>query len=309
MKYFSRLLRVGLWLVMGTVCASASGQAVDCVTRSSPATDPDDQPDCASVYSENGAPQASRWSVGLTLGYGERENPLINRSDDTLYGFLQLSYFGERFFFDNGDFGWALSQSQDWSVNLIGGIGGERSFFSFFDDEGGFGPQFTPGELGSAPLDVTEEQRKAIQTPDRDRSIDAGIELIHDWRTTEIMIQLLTDVSGRHEGQEAWLSWAKPLHFGRWTLVPSTGLVWKSGRNTDYYFGVRPQEVQPGLPAYRANAALNPFIRLSMRYDISAHWNIVSVLRYERLDDEITNSPMVVDDAVTTAFIGLSYAF
>lgn len=315
---FARLTPAFLLALLYLVSPQANSQAIDCVTSSSA-----NRPDLQNVEAAPGAlprceelhpvgeetSSSSNWSLGATLGYGERANPLINANDDTIYGFVHVAYFGERFFFDNGDFGWSLKSGEDWSVNLIAGIGGERSFFSFFDDSNEFSPGLGQGLFPSLPEDFSEEEREAIEAPDRDRTIDAGIELIANWRESEIMLQLLNDVSDRHNGQEAWLSWALPISQGRWNIVPSAGLVWKSKKNTDYYFGVRPDEAQPGLPEYEASQSINPFARLSLSYSINNHWKIVSILRYEKLHGEITDSPMVVDSSVTTAFVGLHYAF
>ena len=120
---------------------------------------------------------------------------------------------------------------------------------------------------------------------------------------------MLTDISDRHNGQEVWLSWAMPQASGRWQWVPSFGVNWKSGRAADYYYGVQKSEAQPGLPAHRVDAATNWFARLTASYSLDEHWKVVSVLQYEALADEISDSPSVVDDNVRTGFVGLYYEF
>lgn len=307
------LLPLLIAAVLCVVPTQAIGQAVDCIVSSSPESSNDSSsalPRCEQLHPPGQTVSAqSNWSLGATVGYGERDNPLINANADAIYGFVHIAYFGERFFFDNGDFGWSLNAGDEWSLNLIAGVGGERSFFSFFDDGGGFAPDLNFGAQPGLPQDLSPEQREAIATPDRDRTIDGGLELIANWHKSEIMVQLLTDISDKHNGQEAWLSWARPINKGRWDVVPSAGLVWKSKKNTDYYFGIRPDEVQTGLSQYSAGQSINPFLRLSLTYSLNSHWKIVSLLRYERLHSEITDSPMVEDDSVTTAFVGLHYAF
>jgi outer membrane protein len=148
------------------------------------------------------------------------------------------------------------------------------------------------------------------EAPDRDYTFDGGLELLYDWKGSEIQLQLLTDISGRHKGQEAWLSWALPGRSGRWQWAPSLGLNWKSSQAADYYYGVREDEVQPGLPAYEIDSGvINPFARLSLTYSFDQHWKLVSVFHYEQLDGEIQDSSAVEDDHVSTAFFGLYYEF
>ncbi len=83
----------------------------------------------------------------------------------------------------------------------------------------------------------------------------------------------------------------------------------KSSAAANYYYGVEPDEAQPGLPAYRVDSAINVFARLSVTYALGEHWQIVSLLQYEKLASEISQSPSVEEDYVTTGYIGLYYEF
>src|SRR5690349_15759272 len=44
-----------------------------------------------------------RWRLGAALGYGKRTNPLIQSEDIPVVVDLDIAYFGDRWFFDNGD--------------------------------------------------------------------------------------------------------------------------------------------------------------------------------------------------------------
>ena len=101
---------------------------------------------------------------------------------------------------------------------------------------------------------------------------------------------------------------AKTLHTRQRSCIP-VGLNWKSSAAANYYYGVEPGEARLGLPAYSVGSATNVFARLSMTYTLSEHWQIVSLLQYEKLASEISNSPSVEDDHVTTGYIGLYYEF
>ena len=48
------------------------------------------------------------WRFGVALGYGERTNPLIQSDDIPIVVDLDIAWFGERWFFDNGDLGFSL---------------------------------------------------------------------------------------------------------------------------------------------------------------------------------------------------------
>jgi outer membrane protein len=148
------------------------------------------------------------------------------------------------------------------------------------------------------------------EAPERDYTVDGGLELLYEPGMGEIQLQLLTDLSGRHKGQELWFAWGLPQVHGRWEIAPTVGFTWKSSDAANYYYGVREDEAEElGLSPYEVGAAINPFARLSLSYRLNGHWKVVSVLHYEHLDSAIQDSPAVEDSAVTTAFVGLYYEF
>jgi outer membrane protein len=299
--------------------AGQQGTPVECLASSlssAMAGSDADLPSCEALYlSRAYQDYVDPWRIGFGAGYGQRTNPLINSDDIPVYGILQFSYFGEHFFFDNGDIGWFMASGRDWSANLIAGVGGERSFFSYLNDSSvGFAPgDFSGPALEESPPenggpDETQEYKEP-EAPDRDFVIDGGLELLYNWRQTEVQLQLLTDISDKHNGQEAWLSWGLPGQWGNLAFSPSIGVTWMSEDAADYYYGVRGSEAQPGLPAYDVGAAFNYFARVSLSYRLSEHWQVVSVLQYEKLAGEISDSPSVEEDHVTTSFLGLYYEF
>lgn len=320
MRVLFLLSLAGLCLLLHPA-APALAEAADCIVSSAPRKSESDKPYCDELYpAQDYSAQESPWRVGLSAGVGRRSNPLINADDIPIYLVLQLSYFGDRFFFDNGDFGWALTEGDQWQANLIAGIGGERSFYSFHND----GPlsispvALTSGaaaELDSNPESVVSENdasgeaAQTVEAPERDLTVEGGIELLFSQGSSEFQLQLLTDISGRHHGQEVWGSWAVVKKTENWRIIPSIGLNWKSSAAANYYYGVEPGEARLGLPAYSVGSATNVFARLSMTYTLSEHWQIVSLLQYEKLASEISNSPSVEDDHVTTGYIGLYYEF
>lgn len=309
-----------LLALLGESLSAAETGVINCVASSSTSGAETEarKTDCS-----NYLPDASRWRFGLSAGYGRRSNPLINSDDIPLYGMLQLSYTGENFFFDNGDIGYFLRDSKNWELNLIAGVGGERSFYSFLNSSSfsfipesisasadlGLGrDEAVPGSVQGETL-PPETVTVRIEAPDRDYTVDAGLEWIYNFESSDVQIQAITDLSGRHKGQELWLSWSRPIEQGNLRLTPSAGFTWKSSRSANYFYGVRDDEARTGFPEYRADSAFNPFVRLTASYRIDQHWSLVSVLHYESLADNITDSPSVVDDYVTTGYLGIYYEF
>jgi outer membrane protein len=311
--------------VMASILASAvtRGEAGNCSVSSDTQSSgvSSKLPPCSELYPEHlYSHSESPWKVGFGAGYGQMSNPLINSDDIPIYGILQLSYFGESFFFDNGDIGWFIDEGKNWSVNAIAGVGGERSFYSFLNDSSvGFNPGLgisadenilePPSGAPTGPVDNNDASVAPAEVPERDITIDGGLELLYTRGQSEFQLQLLTDISGQHHGQELWFSWARADNIGNFEIVPSLGFNWKSPEAATYYYGVQDSEATVALPEYQVDSAVNVFARIGVKYTLNHHWKVIGVFQYEKLDTTITASPAVKDDYVQTAFLGLYYEF
>lgn len=286
------------------------------------------------------------WNLALAAGYGERSNPLVSGESIDINTVIDFSWYGERFFFDNGDFGFLLHESRNYSFNVVATINNERNFYNYLtgsnfglkslvDASKAFGPAGTT-IAGEAPrndftgpatgtvVDTEEEFLTSInaprgadsefvnlhtELPHRETAVNSGIEFLHISRWGDIQAQLLTDASGTHHGQEAWLSWSHPWYTLNNEFTLTLGAEWKSGNLVSYYYGVRPEESFFGREAYEAGSGTNTFVRFAARHAFSPHWHAVAMVEREFLSSAISNSPIVDDDTTDTFFAGLLYQF
>ncbi|PID54792.1 MAG: hypothetical protein CR978_02205 [Gammaproteobacteria bacterium] len=316
MKTFLHRLLAALLMLVSALVHAGSGCVVSSEARAENAA----VPSCESLYpSARYGDDLSPWRVGIAVGYGQRENPLVNGEDVPVYGGLQLSYFGEYFFFDNGDVGWFVGSGEHWDINAIAGLGSERVFFSHFN-RAGFGflgvgvDQVESGDTTISPLPEKDPDSKPIaqqreRPPRRGLTVDAGLEWLYYRGGVEVQAQLLTDVSGRHDGQELWLSAAYHLKRGRWSLSPGLGLVWKSSQAANYFYGVRAHEVNKLRAAYKAGDALTGFARINVAYRLNDHWQVLGLWQASAFDDSISKSPWVAEDTSQAVFFGVYYEF
>lgn len=304
---------------------------------------------CAlSVQAQEAGPAANErsWSLGLALGQGARDNPLINGESIDINAVIDFSWYGERFFFDNGDFGYTLTGDNAWSLNAIATFNNERHFFNYltgktFGLESVLDNRF--GIAGNGPLDPDTGPRpgepkpelpqtdgtgltdgnssiltglespdflnRNTELPDRDFALNGGLEFLYISPFGDLQAQVLLDVSRTHKGQEAWLSWSKPWFTRRSEFALTLGAEWKSHNLVGYYYGVEPDEAFDGRAAYAGASGTNTFIRLAARHRLGRHWNLVGMVEREFLSKAISNSPIVDQDAVDTFFAGLYYQF
>jgi outer membrane protein len=123
---------------------------------------------------------------------------------------------------------------------------------------------------------------------DRDWSVDGGVGV--SWLTDVGLFGLsyVTDLFGRHKGQEMEFSYTVLFRWRGFDFIPSAGMRWKSENLVDYYYGVRPSEALTGRPAFEGEEALDPFVRWPC--DAALRMEPVGAVRYEWLDREITDS-------------------
>lgn len=277
------------------------------------------------------------WNLGIALGQGQRENPLLSGDDIDIYYVIDFSWYGERFFFDNGDLGYSLFATSNYSLSAIATYNNERNYYNYLSgrdfglrnllstglggDKGGFAPSEVPGGNGSntdknstvelAPgfsVDGTYLNENT-ELADRKFALNGGVEFLYISPYGDVQAQLLTDISSTHDGQEAWLSWSKPW-FTRYSEISLTlGVEWKSRNLVGYYYGVRPEESFLGRETYEGQSGSNSFVRLAGRYNLTDHWTVVGMLEREFLSSGIKASPIVTSSAVDTFFTGLFYQF
>lgn len=240
----------------------------------------------------------SPWRLGAAVGYGQRSNPLALSEDLPIVVDLDIAWFGENFFFDNGDVGLTLRDDDAYTINFIGRINSDRVFFSLTDSR-----IITLVDPGGEPID------QVAAVPDRDFAIEAGLELLADGTWGFLQFAAHHDVSNTHGGYELYANYGYGFRKNRWLFEPSFGVSYKSSKLNDYYWGVRPDEANVLFQPYTAGAGLNRHARVESSYHLDTQWSIVAILEYERLNPEASASPITDENHVRGAYVGMRFIF
>jgi MipA family protein len=257
-------------------------------------------------------PDERRWRLGAALGYGERSNPLIQSDDIPVVLDLDIAYFGDRWFFDNGDLGVSLTDNQLLTANLVARLNSDRTFFgktnlkyvTFQQLAGGASQPLRDEYTGQV---VTQPQ--PLNPPDRDYAIEAGIEALFGGDWGQSTLRAFHDVSGTHEGYEIAADYSYRITRGRLSLSPVLGISWKSAELSNYYWGVHEDEDSLTLQAYEARAGLGWEAGLRASYYLTRHIRLAASATYERLQHSVAQSPLVGSDHVFGYFAGVGWQF
>lgn len=246
-----------------------------------------------------GEEKESRWRLGAAVGYGERSNPLVQSDDIPIIVDVDIAWFGERWFFDNGDLGFTFADNSALTASAVARVNSDRVFFGRTDT------RFIDVGLDGGPLAETVD----FKPPDRDYAVEMGIELLTDGNWGAVQLTAFHDVSGTHGGYELFADYSYGWRRQRLYVEPSFGASYKSGDLNNYYWGVTEDEA--GLVAfpYEAMSGINWHVRFMVGYQLNRHWAVSLVAQHERLNDEAASSPIVEDDSMLGWFAGLSWRF
>ncbi len=241
----------------------------------------------------------SRWQLGFALGYGLRTNPLVQSDDLPIVIDIDIAWFGDRFFFDNGDLGFTFADNDKITSSLVARVNSDRVFFGRTDT------RFVTVDSAGIPL----SDEVIFEVPDRSYAVELGVEVLADGPWGQLQLSAFHDISGKHDGYELFADYAYGWRSQRWYFEPSFGLSYKSDSLNDYYWGVRDSEANQALPTYIAGHGVNAHARLAMSYQLNRRWVFSIVGEFERLNDDAAASPMVEDNSVFGYFAGFGFHF
>jgi outer membrane protein len=279
------------------------------------------------------------WDFGIGVGYGEISNPFFGGKDIPLKATIDFAVYGKRFFFDNGDLGFTFIEQPNFGLNLILTYNSERIYYSYFNNIGinvfnagdrniqilDSSPLFNNGSSVVAtpinpilpsppppdPIDLLPlgEISLPFNIPDRDLSINLGLEAIISSEFGTLTLQAMQNIDNNHRGQDIKIEFSKYWNKKRWSFGPNIGMHWKSSKLLNYYYGLN-NESNPFFDlAYEAGSGVDLLFGFKVNYRISNHLSLVSSISYNSLSSSIKNSPIIDSNHTQTTFVGLFYRF
>jgi len=272
--------------------------------------------DCEQINDNCAA--VGEWKFSLAVGAGVYTNPLHGGGDIPLVLIPQISYYGEKIFFENNTLGYSFFENNQLTISAITQLNHEKAYFTRWHPQNiliesvSSGDVITPSE--GDPVD--EDKYVEIDIKDvsnRRWAIDAGIQF--NWfinQTTDLQVQILHDVNNVYNGFNGQIELTRLMKIKQ---LPNTVMSFSVGTNVksknlvDYYYGISPTTDTPVDSDYQGKLSLTPYFRLVLAHQLSERWRAKLNLKRIYLDDAMTNSPLVKDDYINTIFAGVSYDF
>jgi outer membrane protein len=274
--------------------------------------------------------KVGEWTFSLAVGAGVYTNPLHGGDDIPLVLIPQISYYGEKLFFDNNTLGYSFFDNNQMVVSAITQLNHEKAYFTRWHPQNILIESVTSGDVatpspsegdqsaGGPDGDELNPPEQDIEVNIKDVSnkrwaIDAGIQF--NWfinQTTDLQVQILHDVNNVYNGFNGQIELTRIIKI---ETLPNTVMSFSLGTNVnsknlvDYYYGIS-QTTEAGVDLdYHGKSSITPYFRLVLRHQLSERWQAKLNIKRIFLDDAMTDSPLVKDDYINTIFAGVSYDF
>lgn len=198
--------------------------------------------------------------------------------------FPAIDYQYKKFYFQAGDLGVKLIDTNDWEMNL--GLGVNLAG----DTDRGESPLFN-------------------QLPELSVPLNAFISTQYKTPLGSIKLTYELEVNNKHDGHSASIDYSTPLRLGQWMIIPKVGIEHHSRDVVNYFYGVAQTGSSPALPAYQSGSVQNWHIGITGLRTLNKKWSFLGSVRNEFYGDAITDSPLVDDDQRLSIFAGVLYQF
>lgn len=145
---------------------------------------------------------------------------------------------------------------------------------------------------------------------DRENTLLAGLGLQYEIAGGfEVEAIYQHDALDRIGGGLASLRLSRSIPWGTATFVPQLAYNWLSSDMSNHDFGVPPAAATLERPAYELGSTSSFEAGLGVFVELTEDWRIIVNVAAERLDDEVTRSPIVDDDLVVKGLAVVTYVF
>lgn len=263
---------------------------------------------------------ANSFQLGVGLGAGIKTNPLIGGDNIPLILLPDISWYGEKAYFDNGELGFQWLSKEHLALDTFIRLDDERTFFSFIHPNNIFlssvlsPPALTPSSPGSENEadNIKYPQRASLsveQIAKRKWAVNAGFRIHYFVGNAEFTSSLQQDISQLHQGKIVSLTYKYKWLIQDIRLKFTAGVHWKSSKLLDYYYGITLKDTDYSEFHYQASSGFEPFFSVTLQKPINQNWLWLGNIGTRRLSSAMTNSPIVEEKHVNRIFLGVAYRF
>lgn len=195
-------------------------------------------------------------------------------------------------------------ENKGFEIQAYDGICATYSFYEFngayfaakaaYENDGGYDPDDNKYLSGMDEIDDT---------------FSAGLQVGKRMGKWSADLEIMQDISGGHDGQQACLEISRQIDIGKFMFRPGVSLTWMSSDMVDYYYGVGSHEVRRDRPFYAPDSGFEAGVELFFERELFYNFSLMGYVELTLPGGEITDSPLVDNDYQLGAVLGVSYSF
>lgn len=244
------------------------------------------------------APVAQAWSLldyirnydlndyALGISYSVSQSPYVG-TENSSFAYPYLTSFRHNAFTDdwlilsNGDAGFRWTNDAGWVLGAVGRINTQ-----------GTGTGAVEELLGFDTRNWTVEVAPVV-----------------GWRGWPVHLELkhYNEIFSSNGGPTSQFETSLPVELSWGWVIPAVRLIHHSADYNRYYYGVSEGEVTPGRSAYVPGSSNSIKVAVNVGYAITENWLLSVSAGYEWLDSAISDSPVVEEDTLWSANVGVAY--
>ena len=259
-------------------------------------------------YAETERITTDELQLGLSIGYGGREVPLRGEDNIVIPVIAHIQYYSDDWYFDNFSLGYSLYENETVLIDLVGTFNNDGFYFEL-DGITRFLAEPTKVRDPIRPNETPPPDFVYSNSIDRELSYLGGIGITLPFPKTVLSAGVFTDVSGVHYGDEARLSVLQEEIQGRWQFSLELGATYKSAEIANYYYMPQLGEFLARIPQRTLSELTNYHVKFSTKYWLSEQLSLGALLSYEKLDNELKQSPVVDQVELVSGFVGVTKWF
>lgn len=258
-----------------------------------------------SLRAANDVIAADDFDFKIAIGYGQLITPIATLDDSDLYLLPSLSWYGERFYFEDGLIGFALSESSDQQFDIVVYPGADGLLYWYGQDR-----PLAPGGAIPSPMPV-EPTFELRGVEERELAWHGGLRFAQQFGDVYWHVTAGKDISGVHHGWNLTLAAGHDaiISRGDFKFGAELGLTYRSKKLVEYYYDNRFDEVLPFDFQYDAEGDYSVQLQLRASYQLDQHWAAIARFGQHWLGDSVNSSPLVNRRDSIVWFTGLQYGF
>lgn len=256
-------------------------------------------------------------SLGLSLGYGQLDNPVYKKDDIPLYALPRIEVFVGDFSFSNTQFAWTPLWDDNYQISLFTQLNEDGLYFTKHSavlsairtTSGRPAMAPTPPNSSIETPSVIKRRGDISKISKRKLSAMSGIEAIVDWQNWRFSAYWSMELTNYHKGLQGALSAQRLFLFDQHLVLLGVELQHLSASLVDYYYGSALQEMGAGFSPYLGRSSQKYSLNASYQYQFNQQWQFISDIKYQRLSSGITDSSLIDDSNLLSFYAGFAWNF